>query len=231
MRIVLGGDLGDGGFPGPLTDRAAALDEAWVDVAGLVALLEVRLGIATRDPPGEGERAAALAKVLREAGPAPWSRSLEVDPLATARAVLRLKDALTLAGVDDTIDAGLLPPRLAAVHRLARGTLPGIPERLGACVRALRDGGRARIERLELVDARDVLPLAARHLCDALAASGTSLCRPSTTTATATSPRPAAKARPSTSATAPCCCCAPTRSTRLPPTSPSPCPASPVPSS
>lgn len=173
MRIVLGGDLGDGGFPGPLMDRAAALDEAWVDVSGLVALLEVRLGIPTRDPPGEAERAAALAKALREAGPAPWSRSLEVDPLATARAVLRLKDALTLAGVDGTVDAGMLPPRLAAVHRLARGTLPGIPERLGACVRALRDGGHPRIERLELVDARDVLPLAARHLCDALAASGT----------------------------------------------------------
>jgi ATP-dependent helicase/nuclease subunit B len=173
MRIVLGGDLGDGGFPGPLSDRAAVLDEAWVDVAGLVALLEVRLGIATRDPPGEAERAAALARALRGAGPAPWTRSLEVDPLATARAVLRLKDALTLAGVDDTVDAALLPPRLAAVHRLARGTLPGIPERLQHCLQALREGGRPRIERLALVDGRDVLPLAARRLCDALAASGT----------------------------------------------------------
>jgi len=175
MRIVLGGDLGDGGFPGPLGDRAgagAALDQAWVDVAGLVAVLEVRLGIAMRDPPGEAERAAALARALRDAGPAPWSRSLEVDPLATARAVLRLKDALTLAGVDDDVDASRLPPRLAAVHRLARGALPGIPERLLACLRALRDGGRARIERIELVDAMDVLPLAARRLCDALAADG-----------------------------------------------------------
>jgi hypothetical protein len=173
MRIVLGEDLGDGGFPGPLGDRVAALDEAWVDVAGLVALLEVRLGIATRDPPGEAERAAALARALREAGPAPWSRSLEVDPLATARAVLRLKDALTLAGVDDTVDAALLPPRLAAVQRLVRGTLPGIPERLQLCLQALREGGRPRIERLALVDGRDVLPLAARRLCDALAATGT----------------------------------------------------------
>jgi ATP-dependent helicase/nuclease subunit B len=173
MRIVLGGDLGDGGFPGPLAGRAAALDEAWVDVAGLVALLEVRLGIATRDPPGEAERAAALAKALRDAGPAPWTRSLEVDPLATARAVLRLKDALTLAGVDDAVDADRLPGRLAAVHRLARGTLPGVPERLLACLRALREGGRARVDRLELVDDPAVLPLAARHLIHALAADGT----------------------------------------------------------
>lgn len=175
MRVVLGADLGDGGFPGPLGARDAVLDEAWVDLAGLVGLLEIRLGIARRDPPTEAERAAALAQVLRAATGAPWARSLEVDPLATAREVVRLKDALTLAGITDDVDSDRLPPRLAAVHRLARPILPGIPDRALACLQALAAGGHARIEELVQVDDTDALPLLTRRLLAALGADGTSV--------------------------------------------------------
>ena len=179
MRIVFGVDLDDGGFPGPLgaagTGRTAVLDEVWVGVDGLVATLEVRLGLTRLDPPGNGERAAHLAKALQsDPADAPWARSLAVDPFATARAVLRLKDALTMAGVPDDVDVLSLPPRLAAVHAAVHGDrlLPGLPQRALQVCEALEAGDSSRVTHLEHVDPPEALPRVIRRLLDALRSSG-----------------------------------------------------------
>ena len=183
MRIVFGADLDDGGFPGPLAvGRAAAvLDESWVGVQGLVAILEVRLGLLRLDPPGQSERAAHLAKRLRDLAPPtttttwPWAKSLQVDPLSTARAVLRLKDALVLAGVDGSVDVSTLPPRLAAVHAAVVDIPPGIPERALAVVAALHAGEDPRIASLVLVDDIAMFPGLVRRLIGAIEKAGTTV--------------------------------------------------------
>lgn len=180
MRIVFGADLDDGGFPGPLAAgrTAAVLDESWVGVQGLVAILEVRLGLLRLDPPGQSERAAHLAKRLRSLVATssttwPWARSLEVDPLSTARAVLRLKDALVLAGVDDAVDVATLPPRLAAVHAAVVDIPPGIPERALAVIAALDAGEDPRLTSIALVDDVAMFPGLVRRLLTAVEKAGT----------------------------------------------------------
>jgi|GEM_PF-675914 len=179
MRIVFGVDLDDGGFPGPLGNAgdgpSAVLDNVWVGVDGLVATLEVRLGLTRLDPPGNSERAAHLARAL-QASPAdaPWARSLAVDPFATARAVLRLKDALTMAGVPDGASSASLPPRLAAVHDAVRdgALLPGLPQRALAVCEALEGGASPRVTHLEVVDPPAALPRVVRRLLEALGTRG-----------------------------------------------------------
>lgn len=185
MRIVLGSCLDGGAWPGPLrlprhdgTVRAAVLDEVWVGVESFVDLLAVRTGCARLDPPGAGERAADLARRLcaDAAAPgapdAPWAASLAADPLATARALLRTKDALRAAGVDDDTPAERLPPRLAAVHAATRGALPGLLERVRDVERALRDGWRARVDVVEVVDEPALLPVPVQRLLAALVDDG-----------------------------------------------------------
>lgn len=176
MQIVFGADLDDGGFPGPLAARSAVLDESWVGFAGLVALLEIRLGLLRLDPPGHSERAAHLARRLRQVSSTtawPWQQSLEVDPLSTARTVLRLKDAMVLAGVDNTVAASSLPPRLAAVQAAVVDIPPGIPERALAVIAALNDGEQPRIDRIDLVDDLAMFPGLVQRLFAALTAAGT----------------------------------------------------------
>ncbi len=179
MRIVFGADLDDGGHPGPLTAaRGAVLDESWVGVQGLVSLLEIRLGLLRLDPPGHSERAAHLARRLRALTTTttttwPWAKSLEVDPLSTARAVLRLKDALVLAGVDSSVDASLLPPRLAAVHVAVVDIPAGIPERALAVIEALQAGEDPRLDSIAVVDDVAMFPGLVRRLIAALETAGT----------------------------------------------------------
>jgi hypothetical protein len=186
VRIVVGASLEGGCWPGPLrhrdrdgASRTAILDEAWVGIEGLVDLLSVRTGTARLDPPGGGERAADLARRLRSAhdDSAPWATSLAAEPLATAHALLQVRDALLAAGVDDDTAPERLPPRLARVLAATRDALPGTLERARDIARALRDGWSARVERIDVIDDVDLLPVPLRVLLDALAADGTVVSR------------------------------------------------------
>jgi hypothetical protein len=120
MRVVFGDAFDEGAWPGPLGSAdggSAVLDEIWAGVEGLTQTLEVRLGLLQLERPSPSERAAELARQLRAAPTttttaattAPWERSLAVDPLATARSLLRLRDALVEVGVDDNTDPARLP--------------------------------------------------------------------------------------------------------------------------
>ncbi len=195
MKIVVGSCLDDGGWPGPLGrafaaadgaaggpaggpgPRAAVLDELWLGVFGLVDVLAVRTGCAVLDPPGHGERAADLARRLRDAAragfDAPWAASLDADPLATARALLATRDALLAAGVDDDTPAALLPPRLARVLAATREALPGPLQRACQIEALVADGWSARVDEIAVVDDPALLPVPVRRLLRTLADSGT----------------------------------------------------------
>jgi hypothetical protein len=196
VKIVLGSCLDGGGWPGPLArpfagaddddasgPRAAVLDELWTGLDGFVDVLAVRTGCATLDPPGHSERAADLARRLRdsarEAGvdDAPWAASLAADPLATARALLTTREALLSAGVDDDTPPSLLPPRLARVLTATRGVLPGPLERAHELARSVADGWPARVDEVAVVDDPTLLPVPVRRVLQALADAGTRVTR------------------------------------------------------
>ena len=140
MRVVFGEAFDQGAWPGPLADRAAAYDEAWVGPLGLLGLLETALGLQGPRDASEAERAASIVPALR-AREGPWSRSLEGDgdDLAVARAVLRIRDALLLAGVPQHDVPDLrLGARLCALLEVTREVRPGLPERIAAVAAAAR---------------------------------------------------------------------------------------------
>ncbi len=181
MRIVFGDAFDDGAWPGPLggTAKRAVLDEVWVGAQGLTDVLEVRLGLLAADAHTQAERAADLARKLRAASAAgasaPWTSSLSVDPLATARALLRTRDALGEIGVDDSVDDGVLPERLRAIHAATRGCLPGRVDRTRAVLTALRQGWRSRVDVVETVGDLEAQTPLTRQLLQALGDGGTSI--------------------------------------------------------
>ncbi|MBI1949292.1 MAG: PD-(D/E)XK nuclease family protein [Deltaproteobacteria bacterium] len=171
MRVVFGEAFDQGAWPGPLADRDACYDDAWVGPLGLLGLLETALGLTGPREASEAERAASIVPALR-ALDGPWSRSLEgdADHLAVARAVLRTRDALVLSGVPPLLDADVpLGPRLRAFLQVTREVRAGLPERLAA-VASAASRRRVDVARIELVDDAP-WPLLGRAL-EALAASG-----------------------------------------------------------
>ncbi len=175
MRVVFGSSFDSGAWPGPLGDAEAALDDAWVGPLGFLKILETGLGLGgLHSDVTRAERAASLVPALRTREGA-WSRSLDADPLAVARTVLRLRDALVDAGLDpalDDADALRLPPRLRDVVGVCRGVVAGPGDRLAAVVREL--GARAcAIDDVALCDPEDALSPAWRRVVAALRARGT----------------------------------------------------------
>lgn len=171
MRVVFAEAFDGGAWPGPLAGRGAVLGESWVGPLGLLGILETGLGLSGPRDGSDAERAASLVSALhgREG---PWSLSLEngADPMAVARAVLRLRDALLLAGLPPAeASAARLGARLAACVEVSRGVRVGLPERIAAVATAAARR-RLDVERIELVD-EPPWPALARAL-EVLAAQG-----------------------------------------------------------
>lgn len=149
------------------------MDEVWVGPRGLTDVLEVRLGLLALDPPRASERAADLARRLRaDVDERPWTRSLAVDPLATARSLLRTRDALLDVGVDDGTAPSLLPARLAAIHAATRRSLPGNFDRTRDVITELEAGGRSRVDVVAVVGDEGALSPLTRRLLNALEQGG-----------------------------------------------------------
>jgi hypothetical protein len=149
-------------WPGPLGGRDAACGEAWLGPTGLLDRLEAVLGLggAWPDPTA---RAVAFAAALDRV-PGFWSRSLEADPLATARTLLEWRDGLRLGGWEGQ------PVGASRIDRLAEvAVLPGIAERLAEVERAL-GRGRVEIERVDVLAAPAELPVRWRRVLQATGA-------------------------------------------------------------
>lgn len=103
---------------------------ATVGQLGFIDLLSQWLGVDTRATP-QAERIAATLAALRGLQGGFWSASYMVDPWATARRVLDMRDALLLAGWDGTAGPDT-PPRVADL-----AALPPPPAGLPDVLRAL----------------------------------------------------------------------------------------------
>lgn len=147
MKIRFDPDFDGGAWPGPLNGREAVAGEAWLGELGFVEQLETDLGLAG-PVASAGERAAALVPGLR-ANEGFWSVSSGLDPLGSARELLRRRDELVLAGWRGSGDG--VPERVAELARLEGDVLAGVPDRLWKVADALsrRSGEVARLELLE----------------------------------------------------------------------------------
>ncbi len=179
MRILFGKNL-DGGLSLPSWSGAGYLS---CGPRGLLDLLDVALGL----PPVRAESELARIVSYREAllvhaGENPeafFVRSLEADSLTTARALLRWRDELRLAGWNPSAktvnkDGPHRIRSLSEVESQAPGDArfrqdPAARLRriLGSLARGLRTG----IDSITVVDAVDSLPRLWRDLMDCLGAS------------------------------------------------------------
>lgn len=154
-----------------------SLDACVVGPSGLVDLLSIQLGL-TSPAISPVVRIAAWQKKLEAAAASRsrfWSASFDADPWSTARLILGWRDELREAGWHNALSPPALP-RLAdiAAAEVAGPRLPpSRGDRLCEITARLEAGDRARVTRVDLIDARASLPGGYAALLDALAAGGT----------------------------------------------------------
>lgn len=130
---------------------------ATVGPLGFVDLLGQWLGVDTRTAP-DAERIAATLAALRGMEGRFWSVSYDIDPWATAKRVLDLRDALLIAGWDGT--AAGSPPRVADI-----AALPKLPAGLPDILSALRAAALpATLPKLALLEPLEFWPPLWRQL-------------------------------------------------------------------
>ena len=148
IRVVFDPAIDSTCWPGVLGNHSAAAGEAWLGPLGLLDRLELELGLTARYATPL-ERAADLSRMLACLN-GYWTRSFEVDRIATARRLLDDRDALVTWGWSGERTSA----RLDALWSATEPAFPGIPDRLRRVVQML---GRRR---LGLASIRVVDPIA-----------------------------------------------------------------------
>lgn len=158
MLITFGMDL-DGS---PWSQESASLGSVQLGPAGLLSLLETRLGLG--GPPIHPARRIDQYLVRLEAsdGPGEWFHgSLKADPWSTARQLLAWRDELVEAGWDGTAGSEA-SPRLAglarAEERVGLPLAPGRADRLQEVLEHLGRGRTPGIGKIRLLDPVSLLP-------------------------------------------------------------------------
>lgn len=178
MKIVLGLDADGGAWP-PTTDGGTAeAGGAVVGPRGLLTIAETALGMRGPVQPQAVRLARWRAKLAAADTPGRfWHASFGVDPFATARTVLAMRDTLVEAGWHaESIQS---PPArladLAAAETVAPALPPGVADRLRAMLDQLAavPPPEPIVATLLLLDDRALMPPGLGKLVSALEASGT----------------------------------------------------------
>ena len=128
MTITFDPAFDSGYWPGPLGDenRGACVGEAWLGALGMLAELELRLGLGG-PPVSTAERLSFVLRVVRQLEGF-WSESAAKDPISTAEALLRWRDRLWRSGWRGQPVA----QRLKELAEVTEGAPPGVVDRLAA---------------------------------------------------------------------------------------------------
>ena len=176
MHIILGYELDTGGYPDALGNDEARQGVVVLGPAGLVGVLETRLGL-TRIQTHQAIRIGQYLKRLKEADNNErfYSKSIRVDAWSTAKQVLAWRDELVLAGWKGDVP-GQISNRLqdlAHVEKLVHLEFaPGLGDRLQLIMSFLKDPHRLDIEEIRIVEPLASWPPCWRNLLDALCRSG-----------------------------------------------------------
>ncbi|PWC35930.1 PD-(D/E)XK nuclease family protein [Azospirillum sp. TSO35-2] len=177
MRVQFGWHLDGSCWPETIDGLHAGLGTQVAGPAGLLGILETRLGLSGPEVPPALRTAQYLSR-LRAAddGTRFYSRSLAADGWSVAEQILGWRDALVEAGWTGHGPGGNGLARLdtlAAVERVPVALAAGRADRLRAVLDALAALPAAPIAELRLATPVGHLPAAWRLLLDRLAACGT----------------------------------------------------------
>lgn len=183
MRILAGLELGGAACTelDDLTAGHGSVGEVSFGPHQLLRDLELRLGL-TGDLCPEAVRSSRWAARMSELAPLGrvYSKSFAVDALGTARALLRLRDALVEAGWDGQPIAGG-GARLEALHELERARQPALPpgpsDRLAAVERALTSSRGCLYSEVALAESVERWPARWQTIFRGLERAGTRLTR------------------------------------------------------
>ena len=173
MDVVFGLWADGGASPDHGGTDGGALGKPVVGPTGLVDILETALGVGG---PRNSQvvRIASFQSTLEGLGNGFfWSRSLAMDPWATARALLAWRDELIGQGWQD--DRPWQEVRLAELARAsadATNLAPGLSDRISAILNAFDSVDVAPLTRIRLIDAADVHPAPIRRLLSKVASMG-----------------------------------------------------------
>ncbi len=146
MRVVFDPAIDGSSWPGAIGDhRHAAAGEAWLGPLGMLDRLELELGLGARHATPL-ERAADLSRILGGVN-GYWTRSFEVDPIATARRLLDDRDTLVMWGWSGERTT----ERLDSLWRVSKSARAGIPDRLRRVI-AMLDRRRLALASVRVVD-------------------------------------------------------------------------------
>jgi ATP-dependent helicase/nuclease subunit B len=186
LRVLVGLNFGGATWVGPeaLPVGGATLGQTTWGPDQLLRDLELRLGLVGRTEPLALRVAHWQARMATLTGRGRYySRSFDVDPLGTAEALLRLRDALVEAGWQGQAfeDGGL---RLDALHELEQLNHPPLPpgtaDRLALVERTLGSVPRAVYSDLSFAEPIELWPSRWQSVFRTLERAGTTLTRFST---------------------------------------------------
>lgn len=171
MDLILGLACDGRAYPDFPGEGDGALHAAVVGASGLIAVLEVQLGL-TGPRGAEAVRIAAYAAKLRaavSAGSAPfYAASFARDPWATAKALLAWRDQLVAAGWQGLAIGSARLDDLAKAEVAGSSLPPGTADRLYAVLAALADRPPINLDSIQLVEPREILPPAYARLVNEL---------------------------------------------------------------
>lgn len=156
MNIILGHELDSGAYPDSLADKDASQGVVVVGPAGLISILETRLGLA-KSIPNPGIRIGAYLKFLKQHddGQRFYSKSLKADAWSTAKTILAWRDQLKMAGWDNNASCKT-SPRLSTISELEKlfqnELLEGHVDRLHSICNSLIKMDKIDISAINLIE-------------------------------------------------------------------------------
>jgi ATP-dependent helicase/nuclease subunit B len=169
MDVVFGLRVDGGAAPDHGGGDGGALGKPVVGPSGLLDILETATGLGS-PPVAQVVRIAAFQSVLeRLQGDRFWSRSLAMDPWATARTLLQWRDELVGLGWRPAEAwAGRRLADLAAAAQVASDLPYGIADRTARLLYTLTAEVALPVRRIRLIDPLEVRPSGLRRLINRL---------------------------------------------------------------
>ncbi len=172
MNIILGHELDTGSYPDALGDKEATQGNIVVGPAGLIGILETRLGL-SKARPHEAVRIGHYLKIMREVDDDArfYSRSLKADAWSTAKTVLGWRDELKISGWNGQTPVGV-SERLTTIGELEKrfqnDLIEGMSDRVQALLAALNPSDKLDIEKIQIVESRKSWPRCWKLVFDSL---------------------------------------------------------------
>lgn len=173
MDVVFGLWADGGASPDHGGEGPGALGQPVVGPVGLIDILETAVGLGGPRRPQVVRIAAFQSTLEALEGDYFWSRSLAMDPWATARTLLGWRDELVgLGWRDDMTWSGVRLTQLAVASKSATDLAPGLADRIAAILVKLGGSNTTPIARLRLIDSAHLLPSPLRRVVERLRALG-----------------------------------------------------------